>query len=256
MHKLLKEIYPLRLAPVSPDTDKAVEMLKRHMPFEIHEFNAGEECNGWVVPQSWKVLKAEVKKDGRLIYDGKKHPLGVMGYSKSFKGTVSLDELKKHLTYREDWPDAIGYHCDYYYKPWLADWGFSMPYNLYRKLKEGSYEIDLKTSFAQGTMKVCDFFLPGEKKDTIIFNAHDCHAAQANDDISGVVVGIELMRKLSARKNKYSYRLIIAPEHLGTVFYLAHTPKNIVKDFKFCFFLEMLGNNNHIAMQESFSGDS
>lgn len=256
MLKLLKKIYPLKLSPVSSDTDRAVEILKKHLPFKVHEFESGKEHNGWIVPKNWGVIKAEIIKDGELVYDGKKHPLGVMGYSKSFKGNVSFEQLEKHLTYRKDWPDAIGYHCDYYYKPWRSDWGFSIPYNLYRRLKKGKYEINLQTSFKQGKMKVCDFLLPGKKKNTIIFNAHNCHAAQANDDISGVVVGVELMKHLSERKNKYSYRLIIAPEHLGTVFYLAHIPKKIMETFKFCFFLEMLGNNNRIALQESFTGGS
>lgn len=256
MLELLKRIYPLRLAPNSPDTDKAIEILKEYLPFEVYEFNPGEEYNGWAVPLSWEVLKAEIRKNGELIYDGKKHPLGVMGYAQSFQGKVSLEELKKHLTYREDWPEAIGYHCDYYYKQWFSDWGFSIPYKVYERLEDDMYEIDLQTSFQQGTMKVCDFFLQGEKEDTIVINAHNCHAAQANDDITGVVVGVELMKRLSSRKNRYSYRLIIAPEHLGTVFYLAHIPKELAKTFKYGIFLEMLGNDNRLALQESFTGES
>jgi len=256
MLELLKKVYPLRLAPVSPDADKAVEMLKKELPFKVHEFKSGGEHNGWVVPQKWEVIKAEIRKGGSLIYDGKGHPLGVMGYAKSFKGKVSSDELKKHLTYRKDHPDAIGYHCDYYYKHWKSDWGFSIPYNLYKKLEEGDYDIDLQTSFEDGTMKVCDFFLPGRNKDTIIFNAHNCHAGQANDDISGAVVGVEVMKRLSNKKNRYSYRLMVAPEHLGTVFYLANTPKALTDTFKFCLFLEMMGNDNRIALQKSFTGKS
>lgn len=256
MLKLLKQLYPLRLAPVSRDTDRAVDILKKILPFTIHEFKSGSECNGWIVPQKWDVIRAEIRKNGKLIYDGNKHPLGVMGYAKSFKGKVNLEELKKHLTYRKDWPDCIGYHCDYYYKPWRADWGFSLPFNLYKKLEQGYYDVDLEVSCKPGTMKVCDFFLPGAKKDTIIFNAHNCHAGQANDDISGVVVGVELMKRLSGKKNKYSYRLIIAPEHLGTVFYLSKTPESLLKTFKYCLFLEMLGNKKRIALQETFTGNS
>ena len=200
--------------------------------------------------------KAEIRKAGRLIFDGRQHPLGVMGYSRSFKGMVSLSELKKHLTVREDRPEALGYHCDYYYKPWTADWGFSVPYSLYAGLKEGEYEINLQTSYKKGTMKVCDHLLPGKSRETIIFNAHNCHAAQANDDIAGLVVGVELMKRLAKKKNRYSYRLIVAPEHIGTVLYLARTPKEIMETFKFGFFLEMLGNNQPLALQETFTGQS
>ncbi len=256
MLKLLKTLYPLRLAPNSPDTDRAVEILCRELPFAVHEFHPGDEINGWQVPRSWHVEKASIRKDGHAIFDGLCHPLAVMGYAKSFHGCVDLETLRQHLTTRPDWPSAIGYHCDFYYKPWLADWGFSIPYRLYRNLEPGSYEVELETVFGNGTMKVCDFFLPGETAETIVLNAHDCHAAQANDDISGIVVGIEMMKRLRGKKNRFSYRLIVCPEHLGTVFYLAHLPDHAVGTFKYCFFLEALGNNRPLALQKSFTGDT
>lgn len=256
MIELLKNIYPLALAPVSPDTDKAVEIMKKYLPFKVYEFNSGEEHNGWTIPMSWKVIKADIRKDGKLIFDGTKHPLGVMGYAKSFSGKMSLAKLKKHLTYRKDLPNAIGYYCDYYYKQWLSDWGFSVPYSLYKEMEEGKYKVELETRFEKGTMKVIEYHLPGKTKDTILFNAHNCHAGQANDDIAGVVVGMELMRRLSKRKNWYSYRLVIAPEHLGTVFYLKKLGVKSAKQIKYGFFLEMLGNSNRLILQKSFHGDT
>lgn len=256
MLDLLRALYPLRLAPNSPDTDKCVEILCSKLPFTVHEFYPGEEVNGWVVPHSWRVETAGIYKDGRLIYDASKHPLAVMGYSKSFRGKVDLNELKHHLTYRKDWPHAIGYHCDYYYKPWLSDWGFSIPYSLYEELEPGEYEIDLQTVFSEKTMKVCEYFLEGEEDQTIILNAHNCHAAQANDDISGVVVGVELIKRLAKKKTKFSFNLVICPEHLGTVFYLSKISEKHLKSFKYCIFLEALGNNNSLALQETFNGDS
>jgi aminopeptidase-like protein len=257
MIDLLKRIYPLNLAPVSPDTDKAVEILKKELPFIVHEYSSGKEHNGWVVPKSWKVTKARICKDGKVVYDGSKHPLGVMGYSKSFRGKVNLKQLKEHLTFRKDNPSAVGYHCDYYYKPWLADWGISIPYSLFKKLKVGEYSIDIETSYSQGTMKVLDYFLKGESNDIIFFNAHNCHAGQANDDIAGVVIGVELMKQLAKlKKRRYSYRLVIAPEHYGTIFYLANLKEDEANKFKYGFFLEMLGHNNHFSLQRSFTGDT
>ena len=82
MLNLLRSISSLRLAPNSPETDISVEILKTQLPFRVYEFNPSEEVNGWVVPFSWCVKKAQIFKDGSLIYDGLKHPLGVMGYAK------------------------------------------------------------------------------------------------------------------------------------------------------------------------------
>ncbi len=257
MMDLIKKIYHLKLAPVSEDTNKAAKILCRELPFKTYEFASGLEHNGWVVPKKWTVKKAYIYKNDKLIYDGRNHPLGVVGYSTSFKGKVTLDELKKHLFYHPTLPQALVYHCDYYYKQWKKDWGFSVPYNLFKKLPRGNYDIDLETVFENDSMKVLDFFLKGSSDETVILSSHNCHAGQADDAISGVVVGVEIMKELMKRKNRrLSYRLIIAPEHLGVVFYLANLPKKILKTLKYAIFLELLGNKNRFVFQESFSGES
>lgn len=256
MMELLKRLYPHRMAPVSEGLDEVSRLLAAELPFKIHEYPSGEEYNGWVVPQKWGVKKAVISSGGKAIYDGAAHPLGVIGYSQSFSGRVPLEELKKHLFYRDAHPDALVYHCDLYYKIGKKDWGFSMPLNKIKALEPGDYDIELETEFSAGTMKVCDYFLPGESAETIILNAHDCHPGQANDDIAGVVVAVEVMRRLAKRKNYYSYRLIVAPEHFGTIFYLRHLPEKVIKTFKFGMFLEMLGSETPFALQESFTGKS
>lgn len=257
MYELLKKVYPLRLAPVSNDSDKAVEILCKELDFTVHEYPSGKECNGWTVPQKWEAEKAIIKKNGKVIYDAMAHPLGVAGYSTPFKGEVSLSELKKHLFYHPELPHALVYHCDYFYKQWKRDWGLCVSRNLFDSLQDGMYFVDIETKFEPGTMKVLDFLLAGDRKDTIILNAHNCHAAQANDDISGVVVAIEVIKRLKKRKERrFSYRVIIAPEHLGTVFYLDSLKDKVTRGFKYAMFLEMLGTKDAFALQESFTGNS
>src|SRR5439155_20308209 len=114
---------------------------------------------------------------------------------------------------------------------------------LFQVLEEGDYDVELVTVHEPGRMKVCDYFLPGRLTDTIVLNAHDGHAGQANDATSGIVVGVEAMKRLAARPRKYSYRLIIAPEHFGTVFYVASLPKERLAEFRHGIFLEAVGNN-------------
>src|SRR3989344_4279178 len=104
MMEILKKINGLFVTPVSKGTDEQNKILMAELPFKIYQYQSGREHNGWTVPYSWEVSKAEIKKDGRLIYDGTKHPLGVIGSSESFQGKISLDELKKHLYYFENSP--------------------------------------------------------------------------------------------------------------------------------------------------------
>ena len=60
------------------------------------------------------------------------------------------------------------------------------------KIKENSYFIDIETKTEKSKMKVLEYTLKGRNKETIIINAHNCHPYQANDDISGCAVGIQL----------------------------------------------------------------
>jgi aminopeptidase-like protein len=256
MLELIGAIAPLRLAPVSEETDEAVRILCGELPFRVHEYASGEEHNGWNVPLSWQPERAEIRRDGRVIFDGMRHPLAVVGYGVSFSGRVGAEELKRHLFYNASFPNAFVYHCDYFYKPWKRDWGFSVPLNFYRGIEDGEYDVDIVTREYPGTMKVLEYVLPGESDESYLLNAHDCHAAQANDDISGVVVGIEVMRRLSKlARRRFTYRLVVAPEHLGTVFFTKNQ-SSFLPSVKGAIFLEMLGNRNRMALQHSFTGDS
>src|SRR5947209_5267296 len=119
MIDLIEKLSPLRMAPNSPDTDRCVALLQEELPFAVHEFTAGTEVNGWIVPKGWHPEVAEIRDahTGKLVYDGMHHPLAVIGYSRSFTGRLPRDELKKHLFFTEMFDDALVYHCDLYYKP-------------------------------------------------------------------------------------------------------------------------------------------
>ena len=42
--------------------------------------------------------------------------------------------------------------------------GFSLPYNIYKKMKDGDYEIDLETQRIDGTMKVLEYTKSGKTR--------------------------------------------------------------------------------------------
>lgn len=258
MKQLISEISPLRLAPNSAGLDKCIQILQEELPCTIHEFKDGTEVNGWIVPKKWEVLEAKIRKtNGNVIYDGMEHTLAVIGYSQSFVGRISATELKKHLFYTEVFDDALVYHCDLFYKPFRKEWGFSVPKRFYNSIGEGEYDVELRTSFEEGTMKIAEYVLEGDSCNSIVFNAHNCHAFCCNDDLSGVVVGVEVMRRLSKlTRRHFAYRLIIAPEHYGSIFYLSRLNDEEISNIKWGIFLEMLGNDNKLSLQRSFIGTS
>jgi aminopeptidase-like protein len=78
-----------------------------------------------------------------------------------------------------------------------------------------------------------------------------------NDDLTGVVVGLEAARRLLERPHRphYTYRLLILPETIGSVAYLSHN-ESLIPQMAGGLFLEMLGNAAPHALQGSFQPQS
>jgi len=77
-----------------------------------------------------------------------------------------------------------------------------------------------------------------------------------NDDLTGVVVGLDVARALLAtEKPYYTYRVLILPETIGSVAYLSQH-EDLIPEMVGGLFLEMLGNDSPHALQGSFQSDS
>lgn len=253
---LMQDILKLNIGVSQADNEKMFEMLGRIHPMQIKRWATGSEHNGWVIPHDWVVHTAEIRRNGKLFFDGTLHPMAVAGNSSSFSGKISKAKLDAHVFYTQKYPEAYVFHCMYNYRPWEEHWGFCIPWEIYREWPDGNYEVELKTEFRQGDMLVGEIHHQGESDETIVFNAHTCHPCQANDDMAGVFVIMELFKRLAGRKTRYSYRAVLAPEHLGTVFYIAYMDPEELRDIKLGCFVEMVGTDGPLALQQSFGGDA
>jgi aminopeptidase-like protein len=254
---IIQDLYMLDFAPVSPAADLAIGRFRDELDFQVHEVPSGTEKNGWLVPDSWSYSFAEIRKDGRLIYDGRAHPLGVVGYSPSYKGRVDLKTLKDHLFFSADRPDDLVFHCTHYFRPLEKSWGFCVPMRLYETLEEGWYDVDIRATSEPGTMKILEYTLPGTSTDTIVLHGHNCHPGQANDDLSGCAVGIEFMKRLKEQGDlRYTYTLLISPELFGTFYWLDRLPEERIQQLKYAIMLKSVGNENPLKLQLSYPGNT
>jgi len=254
VQQLTEDLCRYTTGVVSEGNAAFFEKLQNYLPFTIHRYQSGLMYNGWTVPSLWKVKHSRIKKDGEIIYDCGSHHLGTAYYSKSFEGEIDYQSLKKHLVTSPRMPDALLYHCMWLYRPWAADWALSIPHRVYAQLTPGAYQVELQTSYEPGEMLVAEFEHKGRSDKTIIFNAHTCHPRMANDDMAGVALLIRLFQALSRQQTHYTYRLVLAPEHLGTVFYLRErTPEELGR---FCggAFIEMPGVSNPLKLTTTFLG--
>lgn len=252
---LISDLCKFKTAVVADENELLFKRILLELPGKLYRFPANKAYNGWIVPQNWQVKKAKIFYEGEEIFDGLSNSLAVGYYSHSFQGKLDFEELKKHIVTNPNLPTAYMFHCMWQYRPWEADWVFSIPHNVYRKFGSGLYDIDLQTQFESGEMIVGEFDLIGETEETIVLNAHSCHPHMANDGFSGVAVLIRLMQWLTQKKRRFSYRLIVGPEHLGTVFYLNNKKPSEINKLVCGFFVEMIGTEGEMKLAESFTGE-
>lgn len=254
MMQMLEQLTPLNRAVCSLGYDQAVDYLCEVFPFRVISVPQSRQHNGWVIPPSWDVEEARIIKDGCTVYDGTDHALGVIGLSTSFSGTVSREELRRHLYYDHRQDDAIPFHYRQFFRSWSRDWGFCLPKQTYDSLGPGEYQVEIRTNESLGTLKILEYKHRGALDFTIALGANLDHAGVANDGLSGCVVALEVMRRLRARKTKFSYVLVLSPGIIGSEFYLAGlsaAERGLILEG---IFLEMLGTDNWLAFQESRRG--
>jgi aminopeptidase-like protein len=226
MLDIINDLWYLKRDIVSDGFDQALEHLRQiisaaGLQMQVHEYPTGETCWTWRVPEKWTCQEAYLETlDGKRLIDYADHPLHVVSYSLPFEGVISRQELLKHLHVHPRLPDAIPFGFKYYDR----DWGLCTTQNLRDYLQDEAYRVVIRTAFEPGTLKVGEVVLPGQSPQSIVLVAHLCHPAMVNDDLSGVVVGVDVMRKLAEQNEPlyYTYRLLILPETIGSVAYLSH----------------------------------
>jgi len=253
MKEMIDGLWLLPRDIVSEGYDVALLALSEQIPMTIHEYQTGTECFTWIIPEKWTCHEAYLETiDGNRLFSYSDNPLHVVSYSLPFEGIVTREELLKHLYSHPKLPDAIPFQFKYYDK----DWGLCCSQQLKDSLTDDKYKVTIKTTFEAGNLKVGEVVIPGGSDESIVICAHLCHPAQVNDDLTGVVVGLEVMRNLLQQPNlRYTYRFLMVPETIGSVAYLSHNEALIPK-MKGGLFLESMGREFPFALQSSFDATS
>ena len=251
--ELVELLYAIPRDIVSDGFDVALEALGTQIPMTTYEYPTGMECLTWIIPEKWICKEARLETlDGQTLFSYDDCPLHVVSYSLPFEGEVGRDELMEHLHVHPSLPDAVPFVHKYYER----NWGLCCSKNLCDSLKEKKYRVVIRTSFSPGHLKVGEIVLHGESDESIVFCAHLCHPAQVNDDMAGVATGIEVMRRLRGmERRRYTYRLLLLPETIGSAAWLAHN-ENIIYKIKGGVFLEMLATHHHHELSLSLKRDS
>jgi len=252
MMDLINDAWLKRRDIISDGFDESLEYISKIVPLKIYKIPSGTKCWTWTIPEKWSVKDAFIKDmDGKEILNLKDHPLHIMSYSLPVNKVVDKKELLEHLHSRKDVPDAIPFEFKYYER----DWGFCIQHSKLKKINKNKYKVFIDSKFEKGDLKVGEYTIAGKSDETIILVAHLCHPCQANDDLAGVAVLVDVAKELIKQNNYYTYKVLFVPETIGSIAYLSQN-EQIISKLKYGIFFEMLGNDNSLALQLSKQGNT
>jgi len=218
MQDMIASTWALPRDPISTGYNAALTALARQVPMTIHRYPTGWEGADFIVPESWTCRCGALESaDGATIFSTSNNRLHVASRSYPFDGEVARLDLLRHLHVHPIIADATP-HYDLAGK---REWGLCCSQQVRQSLTEDHYRVVIDTAFSYGALRIGEVVVEGTSDETVFLCAHLDGPMQVNDGLSGVVVGIDVMRALKQRaKPKFTYRLLIIPEALGSRAYL------------------------------------
>lgn len=250
--QFLKRLFPVCRSITGQGNRETLRILQEIVPLKTIDYPSGTPVFDWVIPLEWEIRGAYIQNESKeRLVDFRNSNVHVMSYSQPVQGKMTLDELRAHLHYRDDLPDAIPYRTSYYKK----EWGFCLSYQQYQDLEKdgGPFEVFIDSSFKEsGSLTIGELLIQGKSEKEILLSTYFCHPSLANDNLSGFLLTAFLARELSGRKNlNYSYRIIFAPETIGAISYCAMN-EEVIRSIDTGLVITCVGGPGQYAYKQSF----
>jgi aminopeptidase-like protein len=218
MHALVRELFPICRSITGEGLRQSLRLLQPMAPLALREVATGTRVFDWEVPREWNFRAARLTgPDGQVVVDAERLNLHVLNYSIPFHGTVSREELDRHLHSLPDQPSRVPYRTSYY----KEDWGFCLSHAQRTALPAGSYDVSIDTTLAAGSLTYGELVLPGTSSDEILISTHCCHPSLANDNLSGMALSATLARLLRGASLRHTVRFLFVPGTIGSITWLA-----------------------------------
>ena len=225
--KFCKDLYPIQRSITGKGLRQTLEYIQEYIPIKIKEVKSGTKIFDWIVPPEWNINKAYVQNldTGEKIIDFKNHNLHIVSYSIPINQIVSYNELKKHLHYLEDQPNAIPYVTSYY----SNNWGFCLSYEDFKLIdNKVNYKVVIDSEFDNaGSLNYAELIVKGKVKQELFFSSYVCHPQMVNNELSGPAVLTGIAKKILESDNYFSYRFVFVPETIGSIVYINKNLKTL-----------------------------
>ena len=255
IHQFARELWPINRSITGVGLRETLKRISIHIPkLDIKSVPSGTQVFDWTIPREWHVNKAYIiTPSGEKICDFSENNLHLLGYSIPFEGSVTLEELKKHLYTLPDQPNAIPYATSYYEERW----GFCIAQKEFDVLKKGTYKVVIDSTLFKGELNYGELLIKGKSKKEIFLSTYVCHPSMANNELSGPTV-LTFIAKWLMENNKleYSYRIIFIPETIGSITYLSRNYKEMKKKTIAGFNITCIGDDRSYSYLPSRNGDT
>ena len=248
----LKRLFPITRSITGPGNRETLSVLQEVIPLEIKEYQSGRSVYDWIIPDEWLVRDAWIKDSkGNKLVDFQVCNLHLVSYSEPVNKQLHFKDLRLHLYYHEELPDAIPYRTSYYKR----DWGFCVTQKQYKSLQEieGLLEVYIDSEFnSNGSLSVGELLIRGNSEQEILISTYNCHPSLANDNLSGVIMTAFLARELLNQKYlNFSYRIIWVPETIGAIAYCAMN-EEVIKKIQTGLVVTTVGGPGQFGYKQSF----
>ena len=223
MRAWMVEAYPLCRSITGDGVRHTLDLIARALPegvaLQRTSVPSGTDVFDWSIGDEWNVREAWVRgPDGRTVADLADHTLHLVGYSTPVRGRFPLEELERHLHSLPDRPDWIPYRTSYYHR----DWGFCLRHRDLESLGPGDYDVLVDSTLAPGELVYGEVVLPGSTDAEIVVSSHVCHPSLVNDNLTGVAVATEVIRRVAGwSARRHTYRFLFAPGTIGSLAWLS-----------------------------------
>ena len=252
IYQLIADLYPICRSITGNGLRASLNLLKQHIPLEIHEVPTGTSVFDWTIPKEWNIRDAYVRNSlGQKVIDFRKSNLHVVNYSVPVNSKMSLEELKKHLFTLPEHPEWIPYRTTYY----KESWGFCLSHKDLLQLEDGEYQVLIDSSLEAGNLSYGECYVQGNTADEVLISCHACHPSLCNDNLSGVALATFLAKHLRQLSRRYSYRFIFIPGTIGSIAWLWRNQDQIAK-IKHGLVLVDLGDAGKFTYKKSRRGDA
>ena len=255
MFRWAADLWPIRRSLTGNGVRETLAYLAALIPgLRIHEVASGTRVLDWIIPDEWNLNEAYVEgAAGQRLIDASDDFLHIMGYSEPFNGSVSRGELDQHLHSLPEQPDAIPYVTSYYSRTWA----FCIRDRDRESLGPGPFHVRIDSTLEPGHLTYADLVIAGESAEEVLLSTYVCHPNLANNELSGPVVMAALVRWILAmERRRFSYRIVIAPETIGAITYLAHHLEHLRKVVIAGWVLTCIGDDRQYSYMPSRTGET